>query len=84
MQCYSNNPLRKLFKELSPSSISWSEMEKIDDTYTIHETNPDAYLSQALEKHLGKSEDFTEGGNLVLKFGASDPQRLYSCINHTL
>jgi len=31
MQCYTNLPLRKLYSLLSPSSILWTEMEKVPD-----------------------------------------------------
>ena len=31
MQCYTNYPLRKLFNLLSPSSVLWTEMEKVND-----------------------------------------------------
>ena len=68
MQGYTNSSLRRLFNLLSPSSIKWTEMEKLDDIYpkTIqtqtqqvqtqqvqqYQTS-ESYLLDALEKRIG-------------------------------
>ncbi|CAM9489464.1 unnamed protein product [Heterosigma akashiwo] len=82
MQCYTNQPLRKLFHLLSPSSIKWTEMEKVDDIFP--KTKPDDYLLAALEKRLGSPQSYDESSNLVLQLGSNDPDRLKSCVEYTV
>ena len=38
MQTYTNTPLRRLFRSLSPSSVLWTEMEKLEDLGSIATT----------------------------------------------
>ena len=87
MQCYTNAPLRKLFHLLSPASIKWTEMEKVDDIFpkAMESTSPNnrRLLLDALEKRFGPSERYDES-NLVLQLGSNDPHRLQSCIRNTL
>mmetsp|Transcript_26156 Transcript_26156/g.44507 ORF Transcript_26156/g.44507 Transcript_26156/m.44507 type:complete len:432 (-) Transcript_26156:1804-3099(-) len=81
MQCYTNQPLRKLFHLLSPSSIKWTEMEKLDDIFP--KTKSVDYLQTNLEKRLGPSQSFDET-NLVLQLGSNDPDRLKVCVEHAV
>lgn len=69
MQCYTNQPLRKLTNLLSPSSIKWTEMEKVDDLI------PD--VEHSLEKRLGGEE---EENNLILQLGSNDVHNLEQCV----
>jgi tRNA-dihydrouridine synthase len=70
MQGYTNQPLRKLFHFLSPSSIKWTEMEKLDDIFPKSESVD--YLQTSLEKRLGPPQSYEET-NLVLQLGSNDP-----------
>eukprot|EP00536_Pseudo-nitzschia_multiseries_P002223 jgi/Psemu1/63548/estExt_Genemark1.C_290122 len=81
MQCYTNGQTRKLFDLLSPSSIKWTEMEKLDDIYP--RTESVEYLSEALEKRLGPPQNPIDTANLVLQLGTNDPDRLQTCVEHT-
>eukprot|EP00578_Thalassiosira_sp_NH16_P002798 CAMPEP_0181132396 /NCGR_PEP_ID=MMETSP1071-20121207/30971_1 /TAXON_ID=35127 /ORGANISM="Thalassiosira sp., Strain NH16" /LENGTH=367 /DNA_ID=CAMNT_0023218723 /DNA_START=105 /DNA_END=1205 /DNA_ORIENTATION=- len=76
MQCYTNQPFRKLSGMLSPSSIKWSEMEKVDDLMPNTE--------EALEKRLGGEEqerdNNAEEKNLVLQLGSNDVTKLDACV----
>ncbi len=78
MQCYTNQPLRKLFHFLSPSSIKWTEMEKVDDIFPKSKSADS--LQKALEKRLGGPQSYDEASNLVLQLGSNDPDRLKSCV----
>ena len=69
MQCYTNQPLRKLAGLLSPSTIKWTEMEKADDLL------PD--VESALDKRLGGERDYH---NLVLQLGSNDVDKLDACV----
>lgn len=69
MQCYTNQPLRKLTGFLSPSSTKWTEMEKVDDLL------PD--IEEALEKRLGREKS---SDNLVLQLGSNDVNKIDSCV----
>jgi len=69
MQCYSNQPLRKLAGFLSPSSIKWTEMEKVDDLLPN--------IDKALEKRLGGEQD---DDNLILQLGSNDVKKLDGCV----
>ncbi|KAL7526066.1 hypothetical protein ACHAXR_002915, partial [Thalassiosira sp. AJA248-18] len=69
MQCYTNQPLRKMSGFLSPSSMKWTEMEKVDDLLPN--------IENSLEKRLGGEEDDT---NLILQLGSNDPNKLDSCV----
>ena len=69
MQCYTNQPLRKLTGFLSPSSVKWTEMEKVDDLLPNVES--------ALEKRLGGEE---EDANLILQLGSNDVDKLDTCV----
>ena len=88
MQGYTNAQTRKLFHLLSPSSIRWTEMEKLDDIFP--KTESPEYLVDALEKRLGPPSNYydtkTENNqaNLVLQLGTNDPKRLYECVQHTV
>uniref|UniRef100_A0A7S4EQR4 DUS-like FMN-binding domain-containing protein n=1 Tax=Pseudo-nitzschia australis TaxID=44445 RepID=A0A7S4EQR4_9STRA len=82
MQCYTNARTRKLFDLLSPSSIKWTEMEKLDDIYPRTESVD--YLLDALEKRLGSPENHHDKANLVLQLGTNDPDRLQRCVEHTI
>jgi len=84
MQCYTNAPLRKLCHILSPSSVQWTEMEKVDDLYPRKEQYPDDYLVSALEKRLGSSDIYDEESRLVLQLGSNDPERIEACVENTL
>lgn len=89
MQGYTNAQTRKLFHLLSPSSIKWTEMEKLDDIFPKTES-PD-YLIDALEKRLGPPGNYYDSknsnnndSNLVLQLGTNDPDRLRACVAHTV
>lgn len=73
MQCFTNQPLRILLDKLSPSSIKWTEMEKVEDLL------PD--VDQALAKRLGAADDKDEESfeKLVLQLGSNDPVKLKEC-----
>ncbi|KAL3787426.1 hypothetical protein HJC23_001823 [Cyclotella cryptica] len=73
MQCYTNQPLRKLTSFLSPTSIKWTEMEKVDDLL------PD--LEHSLKKRLGGEENET---NLILQLGSSNANKLQRCVRVAL
>ena len=71
MQCYTNLPLRRFLNLLSPSSILWTEMEKVND---ILESSTDTHantqnqndsLVHAWSKRLGSPLD--DHSNLVLQ-----------------
>jgi tRNA-dihydrouridine synthase A len=86
MQCYTNLPLRKLFSLLSPSSILWTEMEKVDDILhpdgTTNATNKNQSLIHSWMKRLGMPSD--DHSNLILQLGCNNPNELKSCISRTL
>ncbi len=88
MQGYTNAQTRKLFHLLSPSSVKWTEMEKLDDIFPKSES-PD-YLVDALEKRLGPPGNYYDtksnnnDSNLVLQLGTNDPERLRACVGHTV
>jgi tRNA-dihydrouridine synthase len=97
MQGYTNSSLRRLFNLLSPSSIKWTEMEKLDDIYPKTQTQQaqyqtsESYLLDALEKRIGSSStDYdnnnnnNNNNNLILQLGSNDPGRLQSCVRHTV
>jgi len=93
MQCYTNVPLRKLYSLLSPSSVKWTEMEKVDDIYPkqMNDNEASDYLQYALEKRLGFPQedkyDRDKSGdrsNLILQLGSNHPERLRSCIEQTI
>eukprot|EP00956_Cyclotella_meneghiniana_P041512 scaffold229302_cov61-Cyclotella_meneghiniana.AAC.10 len=69
MQCYTNQPLRKLYSFLSPTAIKWTEMEKVDDLLPN--------IDQALAKRLGGEE---HEKNLVLQLGTNDATKLHDCV----
>ena len=80
MQCYTNLPLRRFLNLLSPSSILWTEMEKVND---ILESSTDTHantqnqndsLVHAWSKRLGSPLD--NHSNLVLQLGCNDPIEL--------
>mmetsp|Transcript_9278 Transcript_9278/g.27644 ORF Transcript_9278/g.27644 Transcript_9278/m.27644 type:complete len:472 (+) Transcript_9278:133-1548(+) len=81
MQCYTNAQTRQLFDLLSPSSIKWTEMEKLDDIFP--RTESVEFLSDALEKRFGSPADPRDKDNLVLQLGTNDPDRLQTCVEHT-
>ena len=70
MQCYTNQPLRKLYSYLSPTSIKWTEMEKVNDLLPNTEV--------ALNKRLVGEEDDT---NLILQLGSNDVDKLHNCVH---
>lgn len=80
MQGYTNVQTRKMFDLLSPSSIKWTEMEKLDDIYP--KTESADYLLDALEKRLGTPGAGDTNDRLVLQLGTNDPDRLQSCVEH--
>jgi len=84
MQCYTMQPLRKLFHILSPSSMKWTEMEKLDDLYPKNHDCPEDYLNEALQKRLRSSEDYDEESYLTLQIGTNDPDRLGDCVQSAL
>ena len=69
MQCYTNQPLRKLYRFLSSSSTLYSEMEKVDDMLQN--------IDEALHKRLYGEQDDT---NLILQLGSNDPNKLDRCV----
>ncbi|KAL7511591.1 hypothetical protein ACHAXN_008586 [Cyclotella atomus] len=69
MQCYTNQPLRKLYSFLSPTSIKWTEMEKVDDLLPN--------IDQALRKRLDGEE---HEHNLILQLGSNDEIKLGDCV----
>lgn len=81
MQCYTHQPTRKLYHLLSPSSIKWTEMEKLDDIFPRSESID--YLHHSLEKRLGSPQSYDET-NLVLQLGSNDPHRLKTCVEHAV
>lgn len=89
MQGYTNAQTRKMFNLLSPSSVKWTEMEKLDDIFPRTESAD--YLLDALEKRLGPPEEYfdtknrmNDQANLVLQVGTNDPDRLQACVEHTI
>jgi tRNA-dihydrouridine synthase len=89
MQGYTNAQTRKMLNLLSPSSVKWTEMEKLDDIFPT--TRSADYLFDALEKRLGHPDNYydtkTNGGNeanLVLQLGTNDPDRLQACVERTM
>ena len=85
MQCYTNQPLRRLFHLLSPSSMKWTEMEKLDDLYpaSVLDHDPRLYLQNALIKRFQSPTAYEEGSYLALQLGTNDPQRLQQCLKET-
>ena len=69
MQCYTNQPFRKLAGYLSPTSIKYTEMEKVDDLLP----NIEASLHKRLD---GEQDD----SNLVLQLGSNDVDKLKKCV----
>ena len=69
MQCYTNQPYRKLVGYLSPTSIKYTEMEKVDDLLP----NIEASLHKRLD---GEQDD----SNLVLQLGSNDVEKLHKCV----
>lgn len=69
MQCYTNQPLRKLFSLLSPTAIKWTEMEKVEDLLPN--------IDQALAKRLSGEE---HENNLILQLGTNDVTKLHDCV----
>lgn len=69
MQCYTNQPFRKLAGYLSPTSIKYTEMEKVDDLLP----NIEASLHKRLD---GEQDD----SNLVLQLGSNDVDKLAKCV----
>lgn len=69
MQCYTNQPLRKLYNYLSPTCLKWTEMEKVDDLIPN--------IDQAIHKRLDGEEDES---NLILQLGSNDATRLHDCV----
>jgi tRNA-dihydrouridine synthase len=97
MQCYTNLPLRKLFNLLSPSSIVWTEMEKVDDILQLAHgdfggissstsTSSGGSLLNAWSKRLGSpsSSSADDQSNLILQLGCNNPTELKSCISRTI
>ena len=89
MQCYTSYPLRKLYALLSPSSIIWTEMEKVDDLFPRNMEDDLAldFLMKSLEKRLGYETNYrelNEDPKLVLQFGSNDPERLRQCVKYTV
>lgn len=89
MQCYTSYPLRKLYTLLSPSSIIWTEMEKVDDLFPRHMEDDLAldFLMKSLEKRLGHETNYREinkDPKLVLQFGSNNPERLRKCVKYTV
>jgi len=69
MQCYTNQPFRKLVGYLSPTSIKYTEMEKVDDLLP----NIEASLHKRLD---GEQDD----SNLVLQLGSNDAKKIEKCV----
>lgn len=69
MQCYTNQPLRKMCGLLSPSSVKWTEMEKVDDLLPN--------IGGSLKKRLDGEQD---DDNLILQLGSNDVDKLDRCI----
>jgi len=69
MQCYTNQPFRKLSSFLSPKSIKYTEMEKVDDLLP----NIEASLHKRLH---GERDD----SNLVLQLGSNDVNKIDKCV----
>ena len=69
MQCYTNQPLRKLTGFLSPTSVKWTEMEKVDDLLPN--------LEHSLNKRIGGEENLT---NLILQLGSNNASKLQTCV----
>jgi len=65
MQCYTNAPLRTLFRTLSDDAILWTEMEKTTDL-----------LEGSLEKRFGPPGH----KNIVLQLGGNDPLQIRNCL----
>jgi tRNA dihydrouridine synthase A len=76
MQCYTNQPFRILMNSLSPSSIKWTEMEKVEDLLPN--------VEQALEKRLGSSGEDEPFDRLVLQLGSNDPTKVKECVDIAL
>jgi tRNA-dihydrouridine synthase A len=68
MQCYTNAPLRHLFRALSSDAVLWSEMEKVQD---ILEAD-----TQGLERRFG-SPGFQDH---VLQLGGNNAGALSACV----
>ena len=92
MQCYTNLALRKLFSLLSPSSILWTEMEKVSDILQPNQSNDHHSLVNVWSKRLGspkntnndRNNDENEQSKLILQLGCSDAAMLKTCVSQTL
>ncbi len=86
MQCYTNLSLRKMFNMLSPNSILWTEMEKVNDILESDEDSSSTLeqsLRHAWSKRLGSPQD-DDHSNLILQLGCNNPLELKSCLTRTL
>jgi tRNA dihydrouridine synthase A len=81
MQGYTNASTRYLFHGLSPTSIQWTEMEKVEDLMPTGSRND---LQSALIKRLGPPSQYTEGNHLVLQLGGNDPKTIRHCVEKSL
>lgn len=70
MQGYTNFAMRQFFRELSPTAILWTEMEKVPDILSAD--------TPALVSRFG-----TPGHkDVVLQLGGNDPATLRKCLDH--
>jgi tRNA-dihydrouridine synthase A len=81
MQGYTNASFRSLFHDLSPTSILWTEMEKVEDLMPTGSIND---LQSALNKRLGHPSQYLEGDHLVLQLGGNDPKTIRHCVEKSL
>lgn len=65
MQCYTNAPLRTLFRSLSDKAILWTEMEKTSDL-----------LEGSLERRFGPPGHY----NIVLQLGGNNAMEIRACM----
>mmetsp|Transcript_2744 Transcript_2744/g.3650 ORF Transcript_2744/g.3650 Transcript_2744/m.3650 type:complete len:442 (+) Transcript_2744:241-1566(+) len=82
MQCYTNLTLRTLFHFLSPSSVLWTEMEKVNDVFPENCHDSHSTLMNAWTRRLGKQNN--DHSSLILQLGCNDPKRLKTCVEQTV
>ena len=70
MQAYTNKHLRYLFRQLNPSAVLWTEMEKVQDLLQSNE---------AADRRLSHNDK-----NCVLQLGGNNPRKLEQCIKLAL
>lgn len=68
MQCYTNGPLRYLYRALSKDAVLWTEMEKVEDLMAAD--------ASALQRRFGPPGY----KDIVLQVGGNDAPRMRACM----